>query len=178
MKPDRGNWRPLERDELRDELVHDTYKSKKKLAEPMRCPDCNAVYRGGRWTWSTAPARANEAVCPACHRVRDRFPAGYVTLKGGFLASHREEILHLLRNREAHEKKEHPLERIMAIEDVQDGILVTTTDTHLARNLGEALQSAYRGELDYHYNKGENLLRVLWSRGDVKPDEAGHPAKR
>jgi len=164
MKPERGNWRPLKRDELRDELVHDSYKSKRKLPEPTHCPDCGAVYREGRWTWGAAPARANETICPACHRVRDKFPAGYVTLKGGFLASHRDELLHLVRNREAHEKAEHPLERIMAIEDVKDGVLVTTTDTHLARDIGEALHSAYKGELEYHYNKEENLLRVQWTR--------------
>lgn len=37
-------------------------------------------------------------------------------------------------------------------------------DEHLARNIGEAVHSAYRGELEYHYNKEENLLRVHWAR--------------
>jgi hypothetical protein len=52
----------------------------------------------------------------------------------------------------------------MAIEDTPEGVLVTTTDTHLARNLGEALESAYKGDLEYHYNRAENLLRVFWRR--------------
>jgi NMD protein affecting ribosome stability and mRNA decay len=164
MKTERGGWRPLRRDELRQELVHDTYKTKRKLVEPTRCPDCGAVYRDGRWTWGAAPAGAAEARCPACHRVHDRFPAGYVTLSGEFVGSHRDEILHLVRNREAAEKAEHPLERIMAVEDSADGMLVTTTDTHLARNIGEAVHAAYRGELAYTYNKEENLLRVHWTR--------------
>jgi NMD protein affecting ribosome stability and mRNA decay len=164
MKPERGGWRPLRRDELRDELVHDTYKSNKKLPEPTHCPECGAVYHGGRWTWGTAAAGANAATCPACHRIHDRFPAGHVMLTGEFLASHREEILHLIRHRETREKAEHPLQRIMAIEDTADGVVVTTTDTHLARNLGEALHSAYKGDLEYHYNHGENLLRVSWRR--------------
>lgn len=164
MKAERGGWRPLRREELRDELVHDSYKSKRKLPEPARCPTCGAVYHAGRWSWGTAPADANEATCPACHRIRDRFPAGYVTLKGEFLAPHREEILHLVRNREAREKAEHPLERIMAIEDTGEGVLVTTTGTHVARDIGEALHSAYKGDLEYHYNSEENLLRVSWRR--------------
>ena len=138
MKSNRGSWRPLRRDELRDELVHDAYKSQKKLAEPTQCP--------------------------ACQRVHDHFPAGYVVLKGAFLAGHREEVLQLARNREAKEKAEHPLERIMDIEEIEGGVQITTTDTHLARDIGEALHSAYRGELEYHYNKEENLLRVHWAR--------------
>jgi NMD protein affecting ribosome stability and mRNA decay len=164
MKADRGNWRPLRRDELRDELVHDTYRSKRKLPEPTRCPSCDAVFRGGRWAWEEAPAGANQESCPACQRIADRFPAGYVTLKGAFLVAHRDEILQLARNRESHAKSAHPLQRIMAVEDTADGVLITTTDTHLARNIGEALHSAYKGELDFHYNKSENLLRVEWQR--------------
>lgn len=164
MKGERGGWRPLRREQLMQELVHDSYKSKKKLPEPTRCPDCGAVYRSARWTWAAAPPGAHEALCPACHRIRDRFPAGYVTLKGEFLGAHRDEILHLVRNREAAEKAEHPLERIMAIEDADDGVLVTTTDTHLARSIAEAVQAAYKGELEFRYNKEDNLLRATWSR--------------
>ncbi len=164
MKATRDGWRPLRREELRDELVHDSYKSKKKLPEPTRCPECAAIYHDGRWQWLPAPAGAHEEICPACHRIRDRFPAGYVTLKGEFFRTHRDDIMHLARNREQHEKAEHPLERIMAVEDVDDGVLITTTDTHLARDIGEAVHAAYKGELEYHYNKEENLLRVLWTR--------------
>jgi NMD protein affecting ribosome stability and mRNA decay len=164
MKTERGGWRPLRRDELRQELVHDSYKTKRKLAEPTRCPDCGAVYRDGRWTWGAAPAGAEEARCPACHRVHDRFPAGYVTLSGEFVGTHRDEVLHLVRNREAAEKAEHPLQRIMAVEDSADGVLVTTTDTHLARGIGEAVHAAFKGELEFKYNKEENLLRVQWTR--------------
>lgn len=164
MKTDRGSRRPLRRDELRDELVHDSYKSKWKLAEPTRCPECGAVYSGGRWTWGVAPVDALQVTCPACRRVQDRFPAGYVMLEGEFLAGHCDEVLQLARHRAAMEKAEHPLERIMAIEDVAGGVQITTTDTKLARNIGEAVYSAYKGELEYHYNKEENLLRVHWAR--------------
>jgi hypothetical protein len=87
-----------------------------------------------------------------------------VTLAGAFVEAHRDEILQLARNREAHEKAEHPLERIMNIEDLAGYILITTTDIHLARDIGEAVHAAYKGELEYHYNKEENLLRVSWSR--------------
>jgi NMD protein affecting ribosome stability and mRNA decay len=164
MKSERGGFRMLKREQLFQELVHDSYKAKAKPPEPTRCPECGAVFHKGRWTWGAAPAGAYEQKCPACHRIHDKFPAGYVSLKGNFLREHRDQILNLLRNREAKEKTEHPLERIMAIEDTAEGILVTTTDTHLARDFAEALFDAWKGDLEFHYNKEENLLRATWSR--------------
>jgi len=156
----------LQREQLLQELVHDSYKSKHKLSEPTLCPDCGAVYRRGRWQWAAAPEKdAHLERCPACHRIHDHFPAGYVTLHGGFFGEHRDEILHRVRHCEEAEKREHPLERIMAIEANAEGTIVTTTDPHLARRIGDALHAAYRGELEYHYNKEENLLRVAWTRG-------------
>jgi hypothetical protein len=164
MKQERGNWRPLQRDELRPERRHDAYKEKAKLPEPTQCPDCGAIWRDARWQWGAAVPGANEERCPACHRIHDDFPAGFVSLGGEFLAGHRDEVLQLVRHREAHEKSEHPLERIIAIRDEDDGVLVTTTDTHLARDIGEAVHSAYKGMLEYHYNDAESLLRVRWVR--------------
>lgn len=42
-----------------------------------------------------------------------------------------------------------------------DGILETTTEIHLARGIGEALHHAFKGELEFHYNQLESLLRVV-----------------
>lgn len=160
MKTKHGGWR----EEYRQDFVHDSYRSLKKPPEPTRCPDCGAVFREGRWQWTLAPAEAHEALCPACRRIRDRFPAGYVTLEGDFFAAHRDDIVHLARNREARERAEHPLERIIAIEDVAGGVQITTTDAHLARAIGEAVHDAYKGELEVKYNREENLVRVHWAR--------------
>jgi hypothetical protein len=96
--------------------------------------------------------------------VHDGFPAGYVLLSGEFFAKHEQEILQLIRHREAQEKAEHPLQRIMAIEKTEHAIEVTTTDIHLARGIGEALHHAYQGELELHYNSDQNRLRVSWCR--------------
>jgi hypothetical protein len=52
----------------------------------------------------------------------------------------------------------------MAVEKTKVSTLVTTTDVHLARGIGEALHHAYPGELEFHYNPEQNLLRVNWSR--------------
>lgn len=162
----RVGFRPVRRDKLIQERVHDTYKTWGKLPEPTACPDCSAVYHKGRWQWLPRPKNAHQHPCPACHRIRDGLPAGYVALSGTFLAQHREEILHLVRNQGEKSRRERPLGRIIAIEDRAGGVLVTTTDIHLARSIGEALENAYQGTLNFRYNEAENLLRVQWSRNN------------
>jgi NMD protein affecting ribosome stability and mRNA decay len=157
-------FRPVRRDQLRPERVHDTYQLRGKLPEPAVCGKCGAVYHAGRWQWGARPAGAAEVTCPACHRVQDKFPAGFVHIGGPYFAGHRDELMGIVRHREEKEKAEHPLARIIAVADEDGGVLVTTTDMHLARDLGEALHHAHQGELDFHYNEGENLLRVYWHR--------------
>ncbi len=150
-------------DGIFQERVHDAYKLKGKLPEPTVCPKCGAVFHAGRWQWMKAPAGAHQETCSACHREHDHFPAGYLTLQGVFFLTHRDEIMNLVHNVEKRERAEHPLERIMAVEEKGGMTLVTTTDIHLARGIGEALHHAYKGELKYHYNPEENLLRVGWT---------------
>ena len=155
-------FHPVRHDRLLQEQVHDAYKSKGKLPEPSVCPQCGALFHDGRWQWGAAPAGAHQETCPACHRMHDQYPAGFLTLEGPFFQTHREEIMHLVHNHEQRERAEHPLQRIMAVEEQDGEVLVTTTDIHLARGIGEAVRHAYQGELEFHYNPEENLLRVHW----------------
>jgi NMD protein affecting ribosome stability and mRNA decay len=168
MKPNRM-LRPVPRSSTMDPnrataANDDPYRLGAKPPEPTVCPTCQAVFIGGRWTWGKVPDEAHEHNCPACQRIHDRFPAGYVMIKGEFLADHRDEIIALISSKEEREKSEHPLQRIMAIEDVREGLQVTTTDSHLARGIGEALHDAYKGDLKLRYSRDENLLRAIWKR--------------
>ncbi|MDH5185373.1 MAG: BCAM0308 family protein [Gammaproteobacteria bacterium] len=151
-------------DRLIQEKRHDPYQAKAKLTEPTRCPDCGAVYHKGSWHWMVAPAGAYEAKCPACHRIEDKIPAGYLSISGEFFQQHQEEIRGLIKHIEEREKGQHPLNRIMAMEALNTGLEITTTDMHLPRDIGVALEKAYEGELDFQYVDESNLLRVNWQR--------------
>ncbi|MDH3239539.1 MAG: BCAM0308 family protein [Alphaproteobacteria bacterium] len=165
MKKKDVGRRMLRQDRMLREHVHDPYKTRLKLEEPTICPDCRAVFHQGRWQWEAhPPADANEELCQACHRTRDKYPAGTATLTGGFVDAHKEEILGLVRHQEEQEKGEHPLNRIMSIEEEPGRIVISTTDIHLPRRIGEAMHNAYEGDLDFRYEEEAYFLRVNWTR--------------
>jgi hypothetical protein len=142
----------------------DAYRPARKSAGPVLCPECKATFRRGRWRWGMAPAGAVRRHCPACLRIAQRYPAGYITLSGAFFDAHRGEVLARIRHCETQEKGAHPLERVMAIVKASGGTQLTTTSTHLARLIGHALEHAFKGELSQSYSRGDNVLRVRWSR--------------
>jgi hypothetical protein len=151
-------------DQPMDESGQDPYRPNEKLPEPTYCPRCNAVYQAGRWQWLPRPNQAHEQACPACRRTADRFPAGFLTLSGPFLTSHRDEIVQLLRNEEERESAEHPLQRIIDITEQGDKTIVTTTDLKIAERLGQALERAYQGSLDVKFAPHEYRVRIAWTR--------------
>jgi hypothetical protein len=162
-----GATQPHPRRRIHEE-PHDVYGIRGKLPEPTCCPTCGAAYRAGRWTWDSTPFGAHEVECPACRRIRDDYPAGIVTLAGGFVAAHRAEIESLVHNLEEREKAEHALKRIFAIRDAEDGTLcIPTTDARLARSIGHALHSAYQGSLEAPEPQAEGPIRVRWQRDEV-----------
>ncbi|MEP6957354.1 MAG: BCAM0308 family protein [Nitrospirota bacterium] len=152
------------RDRTVQEDEHDTYKPQGKLKEPTVCRTCGAVFQKGRWTWEKKPAGAHETLCPACHRIHDKYPKGLLTVKGPFKDTQHEQLIGVVKNTEEKEKKGHPLSRVVAIELQPEGLVISTTDTHLPRRIGHALKHAYRGELELHYDQDEQFVRVIWTR--------------
>jgi hypothetical protein len=70
----------------------------------------------------------------------------------------------IIKNTEMGEMKYRPLERILEIAEENGKLVVKTTYEHLARKIGNALHSAYKGDLKIQYLEGENYVRVWWNR--------------
>ena len=149
------------------EQVHDPYRARAKLKGPARCHGCGATYVRGHWRWQglmpPAPATAS---CPACRRVKDRYPAGEIAVSGSFVLAHANEIEGLIRNTADKEASEHPLHRIMDLRRRNGTIAVTTTDVHLPHRIGHALKDAWGGALATHYDDEGYYARVTWERND------------
>lgn len=157
--------RQRRRDRLIQEAVHDPYKESAKPEEPAVCSECGVVFSEGRWHWSPEPPTGtSDAMCPACRRIRDRVPAGFLTLSGDFFRKHRDEIMHLVENTIESQQKEHPMKRLMKVEEQEDGVVATFTDIHLPRTIGTAIERAYEGEIEIQFGEESGISRVYWSR--------------
>jgi hypothetical protein len=102
--------------------------------------------------------------CPACRRVNDRYPAGELTIAGAFAVAHASEALQLVDNVARAENREHPLHRVMHVHREADAIRIETTDIHLPRRIGHALEGTWGGELSTHYDEQGYFVRVGWRR--------------
>ena len=66
------------------------------------CKQCHAIYHNKRWYLDEELYAKNidlpSAVlvtCPACQKIKDKFPGGIVTLTGEFLQEHKNDIINL-----------------------------------------------------------------------------------
>ncbi len=155
-----------------------TYKKKIATTDPYLgkggqgvavCEGCQAVYRNKRWyrdnTALAAGEKAVQTVCPACLKIRDNFPGGIVTLKGGFVLAHKHDLMNLVRNEEERARGFNPLERVMSIKENGKGsIVITTTNEKLAQRLGRAINRAFNGAVSYQWSHENKLVRVDWVR--------------
>jgi hypothetical protein len=147
-----------------DDQRHDPYQPAGKYPEPTHCGQCGAIYHKGRWQWGATPEAARSDTCPACRRIHDKLPAGWLILDGPFVAAHRDELIAIIHNEAEHERREHPLNRIMQIEEHDGRVEISTTDIHLPQRIGEKLKSAYDGELTVRYAEDEYSVRLHWHR--------------
>jgi hypothetical protein len=152
------------KDKLIKEKCHDAYRESGKWPEPTVCTDCRALYISGRWSWKGEEESAHEAICPACRRISDNYPAGYIEVGGPFFKDRRADIISLIIFFGEKDKGEHPLEIIISTEEESDRVLITTTGIHVARRIGEALSRAYKGDLSFRYAKDDDVIRVCWKR--------------
>ncbi|RJQ55694.1 MAG: ATPase [Nitrospiraceae bacterium] len=139
--------------------------------ESAVCKKCHAAYQNKRWSLDedlfnkmNECKDVNKVYCPACQKIKDKFPGGIVTLKGEFLREHKDEIMNLIRNEEERARGFNPLERLMEINSLDSGLELTTTNEKLAQRIGRSLFRAYQGRVGYKWSQDTKLLRVEWER--------------
>lgn len=156
----------------------DPYLSMTNPADMSICFDCESVYHDKRWIMIEDFARVNPdvdahemvneakhfAVCPACHKIADGFVGGYVTMEGEFFMSHKEEVLNAIRNKEMRVMHSNPLSKVMAINEDDRKVVISTTTGKLARSIGSQLGKSFHGDVTYKWGGYDGATRVYWSR--------------
>lgn len=142
------------------------YQAKGGMSGEVRCR-CGAVLHNKSWHQGTPHVHESgqtSIVCPACQRIADHNPAGVVTLSGTFFSEHHTEIDQLLVTLTEHEATKNPLCRVIAMNRGDGGITIKTTNTKLAQKIGRTMFKTYGGDLAYRWRRGDELVRVSWSR--------------
>ena len=102
---------------------------------------------------------------PERHRhAAGEMPAGCVSIGGSFALEHHDEIIDLVRRFEERENADYPEKRIVSVRAGGENLLIDTNDVRLARAIGETLRNTYQGELRFHFDNTDCLVRVHWQR--------------
>jgi NMD protein affecting ribosome stability and mRNA decay len=149
----------------------DPYTARRPPSGPAVCQECHAIFEKKRWRFDESAYEAlivkvkvKLITCPACLKIRDRYPEGELTLRWPGIPDHRRDVIGLLRKEEVRAQKVNPLERIMRIEGEGGEVRVLTTNVKLAQRLGRELERAYHGKTHYHWAHRDRLVRVVWER--------------
>ncbi|HET8563237.1 MAG TPA: BCAM0308 family protein [Candidatus Binatia bacterium] len=127
-------------------------------------PPTAMVAQATHWKWTTDSARC--VFCPACKKIKEKYPSGELHMVG-VDPKDRREVLRILRNEEKQAREKNPLERIMQLEALNGEWKVQTTTEKLAQRLGRSLHKARGGRLAYKWSHNNKFVRVFWegSRG-------------
>ena len=141
----------------------------------LQCSGCGAFHYRRHWTL-IPPADFSGQIdshlffCPACRKIKDRFPGGELTLRGVAVES-RGEIARILRNEESRAREKNPLERIMCMDAANGGWRVETTTEKLAQRLGRSIKKARGGKLAYKWGHNNKFVRIVWeNRMPTRPN--------
>lgn len=158
---------------------------KRKPTGLKLCSRCEAVWYDGHW--HTAPNLAaalkakrksskpsKDVFCEEC-RYAVHGPAdaksglfeGELTLDGLVDKKEKAEILATVRNAAKRAQRRDPEDRIVAIDDRGERVVITTTENQLAVGLGKAVEASHKGgKLRIAWSSDDLPARVHWTRKD------------
>lgn len=136
------------------------------------CPRCGAIHDGHRWipepdekvSSRLAGKTMKKSTCPGCRRIEKGQVDGVVTIKGEFLARHREEIKNVIKRVEKNRHGRNVTSQILQTSEKNGEIIIETCDEHLAERIGKELHKAFKGDLDMKWQEKDTFVRVLWQR--------------
>ena len=137
-------------------------------SERVACYLCHHLYHVKYWqrdcdlSWGRlSTALIGLTICPACRKITEHVP-GTLRLRGAFLGTHKDEVLHLIRREVARAQERNPLECIISSKEQGDAVEIQTTSKRLARNIGMKIHRIYGRDAIDQWSHGDHCMIVTW----------------
>ncbi len=151
--------------------IKDPYMDRSLYKDPTLCPSCGLIYHGKRWkmdpelikTLKEKDKEIYSKECPACRKIKDKYPLGIVEIEGNFIEEKNEEIHARIKHIAAEEYNHNPLERIIEIQNSKGKIAILTTTEHLAEKIGKKIAKTFHKNIKISFSEQEKLVRVYIS---------------
>lgn len=151
--------------------LKDPYMDKNLYVDPTICPTCGLIYYRKRWINNPelikeVKGKNKEIVqkeCPACRKIRDKYPLGVVEIYGDFVSQKNEEVNSRIKHIAADEFTHNPLERIMSVKNENNRIIIETTTEHLAEKIGKKIAKTFKRKVKIIFSDTEKFVRVFVS---------------
>ncbi len=137
------------------------------------CKKCKAVKIEDKWIPSNNLRRnVNYTLCPNCSQELKQTSNGTLLIDGAFFNDNTEQSLQLIKTEEMRARKNNVYSRIVQIVKNRVPVLVKTTNSQLAIQIGKQFKRQFKGQLDISTSK-KNGVMVRWSY----EQETAKPAK-
>jgi NMD protein affecting ribosome stability and mRNA decay len=127
------------------------------------CKKCKAVKIEDKWIPSSNLRRnVNYTLCPNCSQELKQTIHGTLLIDGTFFNSNPEQALQVIKSEEMRARKNNVYSRIVQIVKNRVPVLVKTTNSQLAIQIGKQFKRQFKGQLDISTSK-KNGVMVRWS---------------
>ena len=134
------------------------------------CPQCKAVYYKKSWHHSMLNLKSpkekspvNFVLCPACQMIKKGQYEGKILINN-IPVKKKEELLNLINNYCEKAYSTDPLDRLIAIKDGGNNIVVTVTENELASKLTRKIKEAFKNvdkKVIFSSEPGDTALAVI-----------------
>jgi hypothetical protein len=139
-----------------------------RLAEPLACTRCGAVFRKRAWRRATLSRTQRAAVawvvCPACRQQADEVYLGRVVIELGPRFADEAALRQRIANVAERAGRTQPARRLVSVERRDGTLEVLTTSEKLAHRITAELAKTWRGTATYQWADDGSLL-ARWRPG-------------
>ena len=138
--------------------------------EFLKCSDCGVVYFDKSWHHGLLEEKQEHLIenrqfkftlCPVCKMKKDKIFEGEIIIKlKAESLKLRADVLSTVKNSDKQAQERDPMDRILWMEEREDGIHIFISENQLAVKIGKKLKSSFPGSKLEIKHSGEDIIRV------------------